>query len=94
MSERDGQRYPAVDDAPRELGEEQVVRRDGPDTASAWAVELLIAAAIGVIVYLLGTWTAAVLGGVVWLGTAVLVRMYAMRLQRRQGRDTRPSERA
>lgn len=91
MSERDRPRHQAADDAARVHGAEQVVRRDGPDTAAAWAVELLIAAAIGLIVYLLGTWTAAVRGGVVWLGTAVVMRMYAARLKRRQGRGTRPS---
>ena len=77
MSKRDRQRHQAADDAAREHGEEQV--------------ELLIAAAIGLIVYLLGTWTAAVWGGVVWLGTAVVMRMYAVRLRHRQGRGTRPS---
>lgn len=85
MRERGRQWHQAGGDAEREHGGQLVVRSDGPGTAVAWAVELLIAAAIGVIVFLLGTWTAAILGGVAWLGTALLMRMYTVRLKRRRG---------
>jgi hypothetical protein len=91
VSERDRQRHQGADDAARKDGEEQVVHRDGPDSPAAWAVELLIAAAIGVVMFLVGTWTAAVLGGVT-LGVAAVLRVYAVRLKHRRGQGTRPPE--
>ena len=91
MSERDSQRQGATSSGTREHAEEQVVGGCWPDTAAAWAVELLIAAVIGLIMYLLGIWTAAVLGGVIWLAAAVM-RTHAVRLQRRQRRGTRRSQ--
>lgn len=91
MSERDRQRHQPAERAARSHSEEQVVRSDGRYTAATRAVELLIAAAVGMTVYLLGTWTAAVVGGVL-LAAAVVMRTCDLRGKRRHGRGTRPSE--
>ncbi len=91
MSERDRQRRQAAADGLRGHAEEQVAGGHGPGKVAIWTVELLIAAVIGLVVYLYGTWTAAVLGGVIWLAAA-LVRMYAVRSKRRRRRSIRPPE--
>ncbi len=87
MSERDRQRYWAAHEAARRHGEEQVIHRYGHDTAATWAVKsLLIAAAVAVTAYRLIGWPAAISGGIIWLGTAVVMRAYASSLKRRHER--------
>ncbi len=89
MSERDRQRYWAAHEAARRHGEELVIRRYGLDTTATWAVKsLLIAAAVAVTAYLLIGWTGAISGAVVWLGTAIVLRAYALRLKRRQAQSS------
>jgi hypothetical protein len=92
VSERDKRRYQAADEAARQHGEEQVIRRYGHDTTATWAVKsLLIAAAVALAGYLLIGWPAAISGGVVWLGTAIMLRAYAVRLKHRQTQRPHPS---
>jgi 4-hydroxybenzoate polyprenyltransferase len=93
VSEQHGQRYEAAERAARAHGDTQVVRRYGSDTTTVWAVKsTLIAVAVAIIGYFLGGWASAVVLGVVWLGTAIAMRVYALRLKRRHAQSNHPSE--
>jgi len=90
MSDQDRQRYEAAERAARSHGEEAVVNRYGTGTTGTWAVKSLLIAVVAAIVgYFLNGWATAALIGLIWFGTSVAMRAYAMRLKRRPEQDTR-----
>ncbi|CCH87982.1 protein of unknown function [Modestobacter italicus] len=85
MGEQDKARYEAAAVNARRHSENQVIGRYGSGTTASWALKsLAIAAAIGLLGYFMAGWSTAVVFFIVWAATAVVLRVYAKRLQSRR----------
>ena len=85
VGEQDSARFESAAVGARRHGEDKVIGRYGSGTTAAWALKsVVIAAVVAVLGYLMGGWSTAVIFFVVWAASAVVLRVYAKRLESRR----------
>jgi hypothetical protein len=85
VSDQDKKRYDMAAEDARRHGEDQVIGRYGGDPAGVWALKsLAITVAVAGLGFVMGGWSTAVIFSVVWAVSAVVLRVYAMRLKNRR----------